>query len=160
MPTSRGGEITQTWMPIALFIGSLLLYICIPAHESYVHISFSPSYTHTHHSGLYKKRTHFLCRIQSQSEIYEEHLNLHTHIRTHTTNICIWPYALIHIEQTTIRNIRKWLMISLHYPEAIVYVCVFKHINKHNVCTLCGSMKYVLPLLWNRKTTERLVFFI
>lgn len=97
-------------MSIAVFIGSLLLYIHL--FNSYIHISFSLRHTHTRtkHSILYKKRIFIFCAgfnhsLRSTDNIW---ICIHcAHILEHTTNICIWRYALIYSQQTSTQNIER-----------------------------------------------------
>lgn len=122
--------------PTALFIGSLLLYIYL--FNSYIHISFSLRHTRTKHSMLYiKKGFHLLCRFQSQSEIYRQHFDLHTHCaHTHLNTPQTTAYGLMpwfDLQSTDLNGkcdkprdkseAIKWMWAVLTNTETLCEIC-------------------------------------
>lgn len=111
----------------------LVVYYCTYTCSThiYIYLSLSDTHTRTKHSILYKKRIFIFCAgfnhsLRSTDNIW---ICIHcAHILEHTTNICIWHYALIYSQQTSTGNIErcdkpkdkpvaiKWIgAISKHY---------------------------------------------
>lgn len=133
---SLRGKKKNSRTPTALFIGSLLLYIYL--FNSYIHISFSLRHTRTKHSMLYiKKGFRLLCRFQSQSEIYRQHFDLHTHCaHTHLNTPQTTAYGLMpwfDLQSTDLNGkcdkprdkseAIKWMWAVLTNTETLCEIC-------------------------------------
>lgn len=130
----------------------LVVYYCTYTCSThiYIYLSLSDTHTRTKHFILYKKRIFIFCAgfnhsLRSTDNIW---ICIHcAHILEHTTNICIWRYALIYGQQTSTENIERCDKPK-DKPVAIKRIGAISTNTKtlYELCFL-GSL--------SRKTTER-----